>query len=414
MKPVLTFTERGIYCPAGDFFIDPWRPVDRALITHGHADHARPGHARYLATKAALPVMRHRLGAITAEGVDYGTRHRIGDAEVSFHPAGHLPGSAQIRVSVGGEVWVVSGDYKTAPDGLCEAFEPVPCHAFITECTFGLPVFTWADQASVAKEINAWWAANAAQGTYSLLAAYSLGKAQRLLRMIDPEIAPILTHGAVEATNAVLRAQGYALPDTTHVTAGLDVKSCPGALVIAPPSALGSAWARRFKPASSAFASGWMRLRGVRRRRAADRGFVVSDHADWPGLQAAIRETGAERVFATHGYTEIFARWLHAEGYDAAVVPTQFGGEEEDDMPVVEPADAEQAATEQAATAHKAAPETSDPATSAAPDATVPYPTGQNREDATASAPADPDPDDATASGQTDLDTGPNTGPDRR
>ncbi|WP_300443645.1 ligase-associated DNA damage response exonuclease [uncultured Mameliella sp.] len=326
-QPVLTFTDRGIYCPAGDFHIDPWRTVDRALITHGHADHARPGHAAYLATKGALPVIRHRLGEISAEGVAYGETRQIGSARVSFHPAGHLPGSAQIRVEVEGEVWVVSGDYKVVNDGLSEPFEPVRCHVFISECTFGLPVFTWPGQAEVAAEINAWWAANAAAGRTSMLGAYSLGKAQRLMSMLEPQ-GPILTHGAVEATNAVLRTQGYPLPETLQVTPDTDVKSLKGALVIAPPSALGSTWARKFGPASTGFASGWMRLRGIRRRRGMDRGFVISDHADWPGLQEAIKSSGAEKIYVTHGYTEIFSRWLNDQGYDAAIVPTEFGGED--------------------------------------------------------------------------------------
>ena len=330
MGDVLTFTDRGIYCPAGDFHIDPWRPVARALITHGHSDHARPGHGAYLATDAATPVIRHRLGEIAIDTIRFGETRRIGSATVSFHPAGHIPGSAQVRVEVGGEVWVVSGDYKLAPDGLCETFEPVRCHAFITECTFGLPVFKWRPQREVAADINRWWAANAAEGRASILGAYSLGKAQRLLALLDPATGPILTHGAVENTNAVLRAQGYALPDTAHVTPELDLKAHPGAMVIAPPSALGSNWARRFGPARTAVASGWMRLRGVRRRRGADRGFVLSDHADWDELHTAIRETGAERIFATHGYTEIFARWLVTQGFDAQVVPTEFGTAEDD------------------------------------------------------------------------------------
>ena len=328
-NPVLSFTDRGIYCPAGDFFIDPWRPVDRALITHGHSDHARPGHRRYLCTDACAPVMRHRLGDISVETVKFGEVRKIGDALVSFHPAGHLPGSAQIRVEVAGEVWVVSGDYKVVPDGISEAFEPVACHSFITECTFGLPVFKWDDQRDVARDLNAWWARNAADGKASIVGAYALGKAQRLLAMVDPEIGPILTHGAVENTNAVLRNQGYRLPKTSHVTADLNPKDHPGALVIAPPSALGSHWARRFGPASDAFASGWMRLRGVRRRRSTDRGFVISDHADWDGLMQAIQNTGAENIFATHGYTDIFARWLNTQGYNAKVVPTEFGGEDD-------------------------------------------------------------------------------------
>jgi putative mRNA 3-end processing factor len=333
---VLTFTDRGIYCPAGDFFIDPWRPVDRALVTHGHSDHARPGHARYLATEGAAPVIRHRLGDIALSTIRYGEARRIGDATVSFHPAGHVPGSAQIRVEVGGEVWVVSGDYKTETDGLSEPFEPVRAHAFVSECTFGLPVFTWAPQAEVAADITAWWAGNAALGRASILGAYALGKAQRLLSAVDASIGPILTHGAVEAVNEVLRAQGYRLPPTIRVTPDLDPKAHPGALVLATPSALGTPWARRFGPASTAFASGWMRLRGVRRRRAADRGFVMSDHADWSGLNAAIAATGASRVFVTHGYTAQFRRWLQTQGYDAAVVATEYEGEGLDADPGVE------------------------------------------------------------------------------
>lgn len=326
---VLKFAPEGIYCPAGDFYIDPQRPVARALITHGHADHARPGHAHYLCTDLAGPVMRHRLGDIALDTVAYGEVRRIGDASVSFHPAGHIPGSAQIRVDVGGEVWVVSGDYKTDADRLSTPFEAVKCHSFITECTFGLPVFTWPSEAEAAREINAWWAANAANGIFSLLGAYSLGKAQRLLSLLEPGIAPILTHGAVEATNAVLRAQGFDLPDTVQVTPELSARDHPGALVLAPPSALGSTWARRFRPAATGFASGWMRLRGVRRRRSVDRGFVMSDHADWDGLNRAIAATGAENIYTTHGYSDIFARWLNDQGYNARPVPSARSSEED-------------------------------------------------------------------------------------
>ncbi|MFT4150511.1 MAG: ligase-associated DNA damage response exonuclease [Paracoccaceae bacterium] len=334
-SPVLTFTDRGIFCPAGGFYIDPWRPVDRALITHGHSDHARPGHRRYLATVQAVPVIRHRLGEIAIEGIPYGEARRLGDATVSFHPAGHVPGSAQIRVEVGGEVWVVSGDYKTEPDGLAEPFEPVACHAFITECTFGLPVFRWRPQAETMAGIARWWAGNAANGVTSILGAYAFGKAQRLIAGLAAAgdlPGPILTHGAVEATNEVLRAQGYPLPPTTRAL-GAPPEALPRALVIAPPSALGSAWAARFRTAEDAFASGWMAIRGIRRRRGVQRGFVVSDHADWPGLNAAIRATGATRVFATHGYTQPFRRWLEEQGYEAGIVATEYGDEEAEEAP---------------------------------------------------------------------------------
>ena len=327
MTDVLTFTDRGIFCPAGDFYIDPWKPVDRALITHGHADHSRWGMNRYLCTEAAAPVIRHRLGEITLETIRYGETRQIGGAAVSFHPAGHVPGSAQIRVEVKGEVWVVSGDYKVVADGLSEPFEPVTCHAFITECTFGLPIFTWTPQDVLTAQINEWWATNAANGRTSVLGAYALGKAQRLLTTVNADIGPILTHGAIENTNAVLRDQGIVLPETTYATADLKIKDYPGALVVATPGAMAGPWIRKFGPVSTAFASGWMALRGVRRRRAADRGFIVSDHADWAGLNTAIRETGATKIFATHGYTSSFHRWLRAEGYDAHVVSTEYEGE---------------------------------------------------------------------------------------
>lgn len=328
--PLLTFTDRGICCPAGGFYIDPWRPVDRALITHGHSDHARWGHGSYLATHAALPVIRHRLGTIAAEGIGWAEPRRIGGVTVSFHPAGHVPGAAQIRVERAGEVWVVSGDYKTEDDGLSEPFAPVACHAFISECTFGLPIFRWPPQARVMQEVAAWWQGNAAAGRISLIGAYGLGKAQRIIAAL-PALGPIHTHGAVEGPTAILRAQGYAIPPTIPARAG---EVPPGALVVAPPSALGSVWAGRLgAPVDEAFASGWMALRGIRRRRGVTRGFVISDHADWPGLNAAIRATGAERVFVTHGYTAPFSRWLRDQGYDAGVVATDYGGDEA----VVEP-----------------------------------------------------------------------------
>ncbi|MCX7566400.1 ligase-associated DNA damage response exonuclease [Sulfitobacter sp. F26169L] len=325
--PVLTFTPEGIYCPAGDFYIDPWRRVDRALITHGHSDHARWGMGRYLATHDALPVMRHRLGEITAEGMAYGEERMIGNANVSFHPAGHVPGSAQIRVEVAGQVWVASGDYKVIDDGLSTPFEPVRCHHFITESTFGLPVFHWEPQKAIADELNAWWRTCADAGKTALLGAYSLGKAQRLITMLDPSIGPILCHTAVENTNAVMRAQGITLPETTLADKDVTAKAHPRAMVIAPPSALGSAWSKKFGAQESGFASGWMAIRGIRRRRAGDRGFVISDHADWDGLLWAIKNTEAENIYVTHGYTDIFTRYLNDSGWNAQVIPTQFEGE---------------------------------------------------------------------------------------
>ncbi len=329
----LTFTENGIYCAAGDFYIDPWRQVDRALITHGHADHARRGMGAYLCTDLAAPIIRHRLGDINLETVSYGETRRIGTATVSFHPAGHVPGSAQIRVAAEGEIWVASGDYKLEDDGFSTPFEPVRCDHFITESTFGLPVFNWPAQATTAAEINAWWAHCGTAGKTACLGCYSLGKAQRLLTLLDPQIGPILTHGAIEASNTILRDQGFTLPKTIHADKDVSAKTHPGAIVLAPPSALGSAWARKLGPSETAFASGWMALRGIRRRRAGDRGFVISDHADWSGLLSAIRQTNSENIYVTHGYTDIFTRHLNDSGWNAQVVPTEFEGETLDSDP---------------------------------------------------------------------------------
>jgi putative mRNA 3-end processing factor len=322
---LLTVTERGLYCPAGDFHIDPWRPAPRALITHAHSDHARPGHGAYLAAEGSAPMIRHRLG-VTPQTLGFGERLKLGETAVSFHPAGHLPGSAQIRVERAGEIWAVSGDYKLARDALSEPFEPIPCHVFITECTFGLPIFRWKSEAEAMTEAALWWAENRDGGRFSMIGAYALGKAQRLIAGLADQ-GPILAHGAVEAVNAVFRAQGLALPETIQVAPATDLKAYPGALVIAPPSALGSPWARRFGDAATAFASGWMALRGIRRRRGADKGLVISDHADWPALNEAIRATGATRVIATHGYTAPFRRWLETQGYEAGIVQTEYEGE---------------------------------------------------------------------------------------
>ncbi|MEP4194084.1 MAG: ligase-associated DNA damage response exonuclease [Aliishimia sp.] len=327
-RSLLCFRPCGIYCPRGDFYIDPWRPVARALITHGHADHARPGSDAYLCTDIAAPVIRHRLGDIQLDTITYGETRDINGVTVSYHPAGHVPGSAQIRVAYKGEVWVVSGDYKLEDDGLSTPFEPITCQHFITESTFGLPVFRWQPQEKVAAEINTWWQACAAQGKTAMLGAYSLGKAQRLMTMLEDH-GPILTHGAIEATNKVMRAQAINLPDTIQATAEVTAKSHPSALVIAPPSALTATWARKFGPRETGFASGWMAIRGIRRRRAGDRGFVISDHADWNGLLGAIHATGAENIYVTHGYTDIFSRYLNEQGWNASVVETEFGVEED-------------------------------------------------------------------------------------
>jgi putative mRNA 3-end processing factor len=325
---LLQFTDRGIFCPQADVYLDPWKPVDRAIISHGHSDHAYSGHKHYLCTKEALPVIRHRLFLENnIEGLAYGETVQINGVTFSFHPAGHIPGSAQIRVEFKGEVWVFSGDYKLEDDLISTPFAPVKCHAFITESTFGLPIYKWRSQKEVFDEINQWWSKNKQEGRASLIAGYTLGKSQRVLKHLDPGIGKIFTHGAVDSVNQVMRRQGIALPEAPRVTNDITKDDLRGALVLCPPSAVGSPWVRRFLPYSLGVASGWMKLRGTRRRRGADRGFVLSDHADWDDLNRAIRETGAQKVFVTHGYSEIFAQWLNTQGIEAHEVRTRFEGE---------------------------------------------------------------------------------------
>ena len=333
-RMVLRLTDSGLYCEAGGFHIDPWKPVDRAVVTHGHGDHARPGSGRYLAAREAETVLRVRLGAdASIRLVEYGEVVEVGGVRVSLHPAGHILGSAQVRVEHRGEVWVVSGDYKVEPDPTCTPYEPVRCHTFVTESTFGLPIYRWEPQPEVFTRIHDWWRSNVEAGRASVLFGYALGKAQRLIAGLDPSIGPIYTHGAVEALNDAYRAAGVNLPPTTHASAargGGRGKPSPfaGAMIVAPPAAQGSPWMRRFGDASTAFASGWMRIRGTRRRRAADRGFVLSDHADWPGLLASIEATGASCVWVTHGYTDPLVRWLRERGLEARAVPTHWEGDE--------------------------------------------------------------------------------------
>ena len=329
---LLRLTERGLYCEAGDFHVDPWAAVDRAVVTHAHGDHVAWGCRAYLTSAEGVGVLRSRLPPeARVSGIAWGEAAVLGGVRVSLHPAGHILGSAQIRLELGGEVWVVSGDYKTDPDPTTTAFEPVRCHTFVTESTFGLPVYRWPPQREVFAEINDWWRANQSAGKASLLYGYALGKAQRLLAGLDPSIGPILTHGAVERMTAVYRAAGVALPPTTHAAAAGRRADWTRAIVIAPPSADGSVWTRRFGPQSTAFASGWMLVRGARRRRSLDRGFALSDHVDWPALMAAVDATGAERVWVTHGYTAPVVRWLRERGRDAQAVQTRFEGERDDE-----------------------------------------------------------------------------------
>lgn len=326
---VLRLTDSGLYCEAGDFYIDPWKGVNRALLTHAHSDHTRWGSQHYLCTREGYAVTRVRLGdAAHIETVEYGATLNINGVIVSFHPAGHILGSAQIRVEHRGEVWVVSGDYKTEADARsCTPFEPVHCHTFITESTFGLPVYQWKPQQLIFDDINRWWMKNKADGRASLLMAYGLGKSQRLMMGVDSTIGPVYVHGSVQKLNEAYRNTGYKLPHYQPVSEMQHKKDWAGTLIIAPPSAEGTSWVNRFGDYSNAFASGWMQVRGRRRNSALDQGFALSDHADWTGLLSAIRATGCERVKVTHGYTHVLSRFLQENGYEADVMATRFEGD---------------------------------------------------------------------------------------
>ena len=326
-RDLVVHRPEGLYCPPGDFYIDPWRPVARAVITHAHSDHARIGHGHYLAARAGESVLRTRLGDVTLQTLPYGERIVHNGVTLSLHPAGHVLGSAQVRLEHGGQVWVASGDYKVAPDRTCAPFEPVKCDVFITESTFGLPIYRWCDDDEIFRDVNDWWSRNVVAGRASVLTCYSFGKAQRILSGVDPSIAPIIVHGAVEPLNRAYRAAGVALPETMMVPDVKDRADLKRALVICPPSAAASPWMRRFGDASTAFASGWMQIRGTRRRGGWDRGFALSDHADWPGLLGAIHATGAQRIIVTHGSVPVMVRHLGEIGLRAEAFETEYGGD---------------------------------------------------------------------------------------
>jgi len=326
-KPLLEFTDKGIYCNPAKIYLDPWKPVDKAIISHGHADHSRWGHKQYITHHRNVPIISHRLGEINVTGVEWGETFVVNNVKFSLHPAGHIIGSSQIRVEYKGEVWVFTGDYKTENDGISTPYESIRCDTFITECTFGLPAFKWTPQEEVLQNINEWWAANKAEQKTSVLFGYSLGKAQRLLKYLDTDIGRIFTHGAIENMTEVLRPL-VDFPETNRITTETKKTALLGNIVLAPPSAQGSTWIRKMVPYVTASASGWMAFRGARRRRAIDKGFVLSDHCDWQGLLQSIKATGAEKIICTHGYTEIFSKYLREQGYDARTEETQYGEEE--------------------------------------------------------------------------------------
>ncbi len=326
---MLTETRSGLFCEAGGFHVDPWAPAERAVITHAHGDHARPGSASYLCAEPCAPLLRRRFGSeVRIETLPYGDRLRIGSVELSFHPAGHVLGSAQIRIAGPDGVWVIAGDYKRVEDPTCAPFEPLKCDVFITESTFGLPIYRWDPTATIIDDITKWWTRNGEAGKTSVLFCYTIGKAQRLLselaRVTD---RTVLVHGMMIGMIDVYRAAGIPMLPVRVVTERPRGTSFAGELVLAPLSARGTPWMRRLGDLSDAFASGLMRVRGVRRQRAYDRGFVLSDHADWPAVLATIADTGAPRVLTTHGHAGPLARHLSESGLDADVIRTAWEDE---------------------------------------------------------------------------------------
>jgi len=334
---LIEFTEKGLFCRAGDFYIDPWKPVDRAIITHAHSDHAKWGNRNYLCHTLTKPLLQARLGDNNYETLEWNETKYINGVKVSLHPAGHIIGSSQVRVEYKGEVWVVSGDYKLENDGLSGSFEPIPCNTFITESTFGLPIYRWESQKKIYSDIQHWVLENHKRAVTSVLLAYSLGKAQRILPCLVETDLPIFVHGAIAVMHNALTAAGFPLPPVQRITPETPKNIIQGNIIIAPPGADGSPWINRFQPYEIGVCSGWMQVRGNVRRRNADAGFALSDHADWDGLKAAVRATGAQKVFVTHGFQSVFSRWLNENGIEAAEVSTEYNAAEEETNIVTEP-----------------------------------------------------------------------------
>lgn len=318
----------GLYCEAGDFYIDPWGPVDTAFITHAHADHARVGARQYYASEKSAALLYHRLGSpLNLQTSPFGKKIKLGKAWVSFHSAGHILGSSQIRIEVGDRVWVASGDYKRTPDPSCDPFEVVECDTFISESTFALPVYHWESGQKTAERIFKWWEQDRTRP--SLIFCYALGKAQRILAELQHFTdATIYLHGSMEKLTEIYRDQGVEMLPTKLVTEAPSGHDFKGDLILAPPSAHRSPWMKRFKEPQTAFASGWMQVRGARRRRGYEKGFVLSDHADWNELNQTIEETKASTVFLTHGRTETLDRYLSERGLHVRHFETQYEDED--------------------------------------------------------------------------------------
>lgn len=324
---LIKFTKKGIYCPQGKFYLDPWFPVDYAIISHGHADHARWGMKRYLCQNDSKAILQHRIGAdINIQSLGYDEPTLINGVKVSFHPAGHVIGSAQIRLEYKGYVVVFSGDYKTQPDFISTPFEPIKCHTFITESTFGLPIYNWKSEGELQTELHQWVEANKSNNRTSVFLGYSLGKAQRLMSLLEG-LDEIYVHSAIHNLNEAISNSGLALPKTTLLTNEFDKKTLQNKIIIMPPGLLGSKLLKRVPNAATAICSGWMQIRGNRRWQSVDAGFAVSDHADWNGLISAVKATEAEQVYVTHGSQAIFSKYLNEIGIKANELKTEYGDE---------------------------------------------------------------------------------------
>ncbi len=330
--PLIEFTDKGLYCPHGDFYIDPWKPVNKAVITHAHSDHARWGSNSYLCQHFTKPLLQLRLGDQHYESIEWNEPVNINGVKVSLHPAGHIIGSSQVRLEYKGEVWVFTGDFKTEDDGISTAFEPIRCNTFITESTFGLPIYKWEKQEMLFEKIKQWIQQNKTEEKTSVFIAYSLGKSQRILKPLSETGIPIFAHGAVFNIHQTLLNSGWHLPLVKRITPETTKEELKGCIVIAPSGAESSPWIKRFSPYAVGICSGWMQVRGNVRRKNADAGFVMSDHADWNGLLSAVKATGAEKVFATHGFQSVFSRYLNEQGIEAAEVKTSYGNEEEENV----------------------------------------------------------------------------------
>ncbi|MCK7590888.1 ligase-associated DNA damage response exonuclease [Subsaxibacter sp. CAU 1640] len=327
---LVKFTKKGIYCIPGKFYLDPWLPVDYAVISHGHADHARWGMKHYLCQTDSKAILKHRIGPdISIESLPYNVQKSINGVSVSFHPAGHVIGSAQIRLEYKGFVVVFTGDYKVKDDHLTIPFEPIKCHEFITESTFGLPIYNWLSEAEIQQQMHDWVKLNKAHNRTSVFIGYSLGKAQRIMKLMEG-VDQLFVHSAIHNLNNAIERSGIQLPESTLLEYDFKKEVLQNKIVILPPALLGSRLLKKIPNAATAICSGWMQIRGNRRWKAVDAGFAVSDHADWNGLLSAVKATEAEKVYVTHGSQATFSKYLNEIGIESYEVKTEYGIEEEE------------------------------------------------------------------------------------